>query len=1230
MTEFIPFRPALHGPFATRFYDQARQLVEICKDKNGKLSLQAEELIEGEVDWAVSEMSVNPQQRRVYRAVWYVLRDLLHVGWSVRWQSEILQIAPPQIAEKAYTIEQMKAEKEFVRFAMARAREMKIAEAKEFIQRVENPSVAATAEVSITRLIADGHMLAAELRSIKQLPTRDQQIAALRTTVKPYLQLVTENERCQYTGHKLADIWRYFRYTWTVPAESTPGRTLHYLVRDAAHPFHPIIGIGSLENSVIRSPKRDHELGWSTKNFRERVMSAPNIEAVRGCFEELIRNIQASISEVNLEGLCKPQDIAYPDRKLIRHLRDVAVRAAEDRKVALRRWEQFKKDNTGTFQKSLFGDISVEAEDALYTAKRATRLHKLFVAQLAIQDLLNSPNFENEWAKFAASEDNRPIIRTAIRAVKGRHVGTSIMELNVCGAIPPYNELLGGKLVALLMISPKVVVDYRERYGNRPSDIATRMKGEAVVRPAELVFVGTTSLYSIGASQYNRLKLPSGLLKLKAHEVKWRELGVTGGYGTLHISNQTLRSLEEASGGTFVNNVFGEGASPKLRALRQALSVVLDLDQRHSSVEITKHSMSRLIYGAFLASNAVDFLNGRTQHPQYYFDPQGNAIDQTEQIAEYWRERWLLTRLDHEESLLRIEQFDIERFALGAEIERLDAQSFTPISDEVNSMNQDNETDENGRSWRDFVMGLYRGTSAYSDQIDIGLLDKLHVETDLDKAVLAAVSQGKTILLTGNPGDGKTHLLRMMEKRLMRLQSKPVLEYDASALTDEQLLEKWQTALSQNRPFCLAINEAVLNSLSRLEIQPQWRDAQIQAQLAQEQVEKAVVYSETETSLFIDAPLFVFDLSRRNVLDSEVVGRAMDKLADPNRMGLCGQDENDLTVNLRLIQHPMFRERLQAIFNRVSQRGYHATLREVQAFISYMLFAGRSCREIQQNSGDFEKSLPQLPFEGKGSLFRAAKKAFDPAGISHPMWDEALVTAQTVADDWLDDYRHWYSVTEALKIDDVKHFQQRKRAFYFFHLNGDELLSMAGDDEADFAVLLTSVQSSNENKRRDALRFVVRRVNSFFGDIGVQQIRVWQSHRYDQSPRKILYSALTRRLRDFELVYPRLQRTMQQGFELALDHVLLRLKGEPAAKLRIDFALFELLAQAERGVPVIAIDNDLTRRLWQFMEQLTEPIDVEETPEVEVAIFDLTSGDKLLVKVDIENLQYLELKRENL
>src|SRR5690606_19610910 len=139
-------------------------------------------------------------------------------------------------------------------------------------------------------------------------------------------------------------------------------------------------------------------------------------------------------------------------------------------------------------------------------------------------------------------------------------------ELNVCGAVPPYNYILGGKLVALLALSPQVVQDYRKRYGSRASDIASRLKGQEVIRPADLVYVGTTSLYRVGSSQYNRLKLPAGLMGDNSPEVKWEKLGETSGYGTLHISRLTLQCLEEITspdGVTEVNHVFGEGPSPK-------------------------------------------------------------------------------------------------------------------------------------------------------------------------------------------------------------------------------------------------------------------------------------------------------------------------------------------------------------------------------------------------------------------------------------------------------------------------------------------------------------------------------------------------------------------------------------------------------------------------------------------------------------------------------------------
>ena len=55
--------------------------------------------------------------------------------------------------------------------------------------------------------------------------------------------------------------------------------------------------------------------------------------------------------------------------------------------------------------------------------------------------------------------------------------------LTICGAIPPYNEVLGGKLVAMLMMSPEVVAEYRRRYAGMPSVIASSMAGRPISAP---------------------------------------------------------------------------------------------------------------------------------------------------------------------------------------------------------------------------------------------------------------------------------------------------------------------------------------------------------------------------------------------------------------------------------------------------------------------------------------------------------------------------------------------------------------------------------------------------------------------------------------------------------------------------------------------------------------------------------------------------------------------------
>lgn len=68
-----------------------------------------------------------------------------------------------------------------------------------------------------------------------------------------------------------------------------------------------------------------------------------------------------------------------------------------------------------------------------------------------------------------------------------------------------------------------------------------------------------------------------------------------------------------------------------------------------------------------------------------------------------------------------------------------------------------------------FVRDFYRGSSGYADHIAPERLSLIHLKTRLDSAIIDAAKNGKDIVLTGNPGDGKTHIIRIIKPALEKL-----------------------------------------------------------------------------------------------------------------------------------------------------------------------------------------------------------------------------------------------------------------------------------------------------------------------------------------------------------------------------------------------------------------------------------------------------------------------------
>lgn len=126
-------------------------------------------------------------------------------------------------------------------------------------------------------------------------------------------------------------------------------------------------------------------------------------------------------------------------------------------------------------------------------------------------------------------------------SVREKHIGwdvrektarlVNIMDAYVLGALPPYNMLLGGKLVACLVRTREIYDDFTNTYGSATGIISGKHKG------ARLLAVTTSS--SMGRSSvYNRLKL-DGTPYLTS-------LGYTRGWGHFHIPDSLFGELRDS------------------------------------------------------------------------------------------------------------------------------------------------------------------------------------------------------------------------------------------------------------------------------------------------------------------------------------------------------------------------------------------------------------------------------------------------------------------------------------------------------------------------------------------------------------------------------------------------------------------------------------------------------------------------------------------------------------
>ena len=1280
----IPLEPKLEGLAERRFFSFAQQMLDRQAAEDPE---RIGALVESEAQRAARLQDVKSQCEE-YTACVRVLGDLAQLRWRLVESGYGLELHSPRPRdERVSGTAAARRRKEVIRNELRPRLRQQFSDpnVRKFIRRMEFPP-AASRRKSVRTLIADGAELKARLSPAhRHRADRRACAEALRGVVRPYLQLVESGLRDDRTGLLLGDVWRYFRYTWSIPQTPIPGRNLLYLVRDAAHATHAVVGIAALSNCAVQLTPRDRAVGWSLAGLVEALTlllgppdqraareasdpawrlqgpyqwlkplfpaeGAPSPAAERAALARvvdwLLLGVSAALGEIERRGLAAESEIAAPTPQTAERLRRLSREFASHRHEALAGRSDGDESATPAADVPVDDDVlALEAKHSsnhpvhnsrrmLVRKKRAFELARLLDARRVLtakREDLADPAIVFDTLEQA---EVGSAMNAALSAIKSRRIGTNLLEISTCGAVPPYNLMLGGKLVALLMLSPEVAADYRRRYGREATIIRSQLKNARVVPDNRLVWLGTTSLFAHNSSQYERLRLPAGVIAPDQPEIRYTYLGNTTGYGTVQFADDTVRALDgllrSRRGFRDVNGVFGEGASPRLRKLRAGLDAI-----GFDANLVMLHHQGRRIYGAPLFAKAGAYLCGlETDVPAYVSAPESYA-DGTERIAEFWRRRWLSSRLAHDASWV----------ALGETPPRL-LSSTMPLR-KASSPDVGNGDEAGGGGgagdggggrlefWRRLAEA---GSKAVSEGLTDAEFHALHVETRLDEYLTdRARRAGLSIVLTGAAGDGKTHLARALRRRLAGDAERFDFAFDATAIMNGEngvapVVERWRRATSAGKGLVLAINQYPLYKLrQRLpDILPDVSE-QIERQL------RARLVTGPGGDPAANDSLLLVDLSLRNPLSRDFAGRVLNRmLTDPavRKHARSGSDPN-FSFNFERLGDARVQERLFKLFDRVISSGRRTTVRELWILIARLLF-GASAAEDAPGVPQAWYSERLFAPDPRFPLIDALQSVADPAAVSHPHVDRGLeARAGMRADQWLAGGAPDRLPASALVPagDEYRdRFLALKRRFYFEHADGgDRVFDLDPRPHARFHDVVRNPDADIEHLGR-----IVAAVNRCYFphpfDGSRDKLCLWIGHRLDEQPTKSYVAGECIPRERLGILRPRPPGALRDALNYLPDHVILSVsepherhgRSPAEVELRIDAGLFGTLSEIVDGLPRHLVNPGELNRLDTFIDRLRG---LTPSPLPEFLVYNAEHVVSTAVKMSPAFDRYVETRR---
>lgn len=471
-----------------------------------------------------------------------------------------------------------------------------------------------------------------------------------------------------------------------------------------------------------------------------------------------------------------------------------------------------------------------------------------------------------------------------------------------------------------------------------------------------------------------------------------------------------------------------------------------------------------------------------------------------------------------------------------------------------------------------FVQRLFNGKNCYSDSMTEEQLSLLHIESGVEAIIRKMVSEGRIVFLTGNPGDGKTFIIKALREVL----SDVYVETDLNSIADNELdmvMERIYDCYNNKLPCVIAANEFPFHKLMLL-FKKKYPALYEELKGLKKNI---LVFGYPTVEL---KRICIVDLNERNLLDKDrcIVKRVIDcftLLLEP----YCGSNAL-LAHNVTALKNDLVQQQLLEIFTLISLSGQHFVIRDILGALAYSLI---SCTDPDiDGTGYYYDAF----FTGENELMRFARQ-FDPVLLTSPELDEKLWNGELVEGWQLDCPSSWPaditsgagSVEDALAL-----FKSIKRKFFFENIYASKLNELQPRDLKECIHLLQTIQ-------QDALRnkrMLIFSMNKLFlsTDEERDKLRVWTSHSYDLS-RTPGAAVSTRYIDsdDLELVYPAPVSWLSE-MEYSPAYIVLRSKQHHEASLDIDIDMLRGLIMINNGYPAALLSSQYEQVISQFVRAL--------------------------------------------